>query len=369
MLPATLCVTRLVSLRLQTTLLALFVSSYLWGGAGQAAGHDPVQEMTDNAQRIVALLDEEQRARCLQPMSGGGREQFNFVPDRFIEPGQKRLGLPLSAMSSQQRLLTHALLTTALSDQGYRRAVSIMALEQVLHELENSNPIRDPDLYYLSIYGQPETGGTWGWRFEGHHLSLNFAIHDGQRVAVTPAFFGTNPAQVRQGPLQGLRVLSQEEDLAREFVMSLSAAQQAKAIVAAEVPADILTTNQSEVSVALFGPAAGIAFEELLPEQQRRLLAVIQQYASSFQAPLVDQVTQRKPLTDGQGLRFVWIGSTEVGAAHYYRIVSPAYAFEYDNTQNDANHIHAVWRDFAGDFGRDLLRSHYREQHAPVRQP
>lgn len=363
------CPDRSLASRLQQILLGLVACGFVLIVAPRTWAHDPVVDMTENAQRILALLDDAQRARCVQPMEGGGREQFNFVPDRFIEPGQKRNGLPISAMSSQQRLLTHALLTTALSDQGYRRAVSIMALEQVLHELENSNPIRDPDLYYLSIYGQPEPGGTWGWRFEGHHLSLNFSIHDGKRVALTPAFFGTNPAQVRHGALTGLRVLSQEEDLAREFVTSLSAAQQAKAIVATEVPADILTTNQTEVAASLFAAEAGIAYEELLPEQQRRLLGIIQQYASSFQTPLIDQVSERKPLTDGPGLRFVWIGSTEVGAAHYYRIVSPAYAFEYDNTQNDANHIHAVWRDFAGDFGRDLLRSHYQQQHAPVRQP
>lgn len=328
-----------------------------------AIAHDPIQDMTETAQRLVALLDDSQRGKCVQALDGKGRQTWNFVPDRFIEPEPQRLGLPLTEMTSQQRLLTHALLSTTLSNQGYRKTVSIMALEQVLFELENRNPIRNSDLYYLSVYGEPDLRGTWGWRFEGHHLSLNFTIVEGRQVALTPTFFGTNPAEVRQGPLQGFRVLAAEEDLAREFVQSLSAAQQAKAIVRQEVPADILSGNQPQIEAELFAATAGIGFEELLPEQQKKLLRVVQHYGNNFQGPLVDELSGRKSLTDGQGLRFVWIGDLKPGAAHYYRIQSPSYVFEYDNTQNDANHIHSVWRDFQGDFGRDLLRTHYRQHH------
>jgi hypothetical protein len=325
--------------------------------------HDPLSEMTESAQRLVALLDEAQRAKCVQALDGVGRETWNFVPDRFIEPDRRRLGLPLTEMTSQQRLLTHALLSTTLSSQGYRKTVSIMALEQVLFDLENRNPIRNADLYYLSVYGQPDDRGTWGWRFEGHHLSLNVTMVDGRQVSLTPTFFGTNPAQVRQGPLEGLRVLAAEEDLARAFVQSLSAAQRAKATVRHDVPSDILSGNQPEIEAEMFSATAGIGFEELLPEQQRTLLGVVQHYGSNFQAPLVDEMSARKSLTDGQGLRFLWIGDLAPGAPHYYRIQSPNFIFEYDNTQNDANHVHSVWRDFKGDFGRDLLRAHYRQHH------
>jgi len=342
--------------------IAVWLTSFFL--VGGAAAHDPVSEMTESAQRLMALLDEPQRAKCLQALEGTGRETWNFVPDRFIEPGGARLGLPISEMTSQQRLLTHALLSTALSNQGYRKTVSIMALEQVLFELENRNPIRNPELYYLSIYGQPDHRGTWGWRFEGHHLSLNFTIMEGKQVALTPAFFGTNPAEVRQGPLQGLRVLADEEDLGRQFMQSLSAAQQAKATVRQDVPADILSGNQPQIEADLFAATAGIGYEDLLPEQQRKLLRVVEHYSGNFHSGLIDDLSARKPLTDGQGLKFVWIGDLTPGAAHYYRLQSPTYVFEYDNTQNDANHIHSVWREFGGDFGRDLLRTHYQEHHS-----
>jgi hypothetical protein len=323
---------------------------------------EPLVEMTQTAQRIVALLDEPQRTKCLQAVDGPERENWNFVPDKFIVPDGKRNGLPLTEMTSQQRLLTHALLSTVLTNQGYHKAVSIMALEQVLFEMENGNAIRNPDLYYLSIYGQPAGVGTWGWRFEGHHLSLNFTIQDGKQLAVTPVFWGSNPAEVRQGPLSGLKVLDQEESWARELMESLTPAQRAKALVEMEVPGDLLTGNQPKVSAEVFGPVVGIPYEELVPEQQKKLLQIMEYYAGNFQSTAG---TRQEPETNaaGAGLRFVWVGDTKPGAPHYYRIQSESCVFEYDKTQNDANHIHAAWRDFSSDFGRDLLQKHYQEEH------
>jgi hypothetical protein len=327
-------------------------------------GDDPAQEMAATANRLVSLLNEAQSVKCRLPLDGPARETWNFVPDKFIVPDGKRAGLPLTEMSSQQRLLTHALLTTALSNTGYRKTVSIMALEQVLHELENSNPIRNSDLYYLTIFGTPSNSDDWAWRFEGHHLSLSFTVREGREISVTPMFLGTNPAEIRQGPLNGWRVLGAEEDLARTFVQSLSPEQQVKAIAKVEVPADVLSGNRAEIASDFLAEEKGILFDELLPAQQQKLLAIVTQYSDNFRADWIEQTAERRPILDGKGLKFLWIGSLEVGQPHYYRIQSPAYLFEYDNTQNDANHIHAVWRDFEGDFGRDLLRTHYRQHHA-----
>lgn len=347
--------------RFRWVLLGLALLSLPTCGLPRAQADDPISEMTQTAQRIVSLLDESQRAKCLQSFDGPQRENWNFVPDKFIVPDGKRNGLPLTEMTSQQRLLTHALLSTVLTNSGFHKAVSIMALEQVLHEMENSNPIRNPDLYYLSVYGEPAAEGTWGWRFEGHHLSLNFTIQGGKHIAVTPVFWGSNPAEVRQGPLNGLRVLESEEDLARELVESLTVDQRKKAIIAMEVPGDILTGNQPAVSATVFGPTVGISFAELTTEQQEKLRQIVQYYAANFQA--TSEPRSETPAdSDGVGLRFVWVGDTKPGAPHYYRIQSEAYVFEYDKTQNDANHIHAAWRDFDGDFGRDLLQ-HYRQEH------
>lgn len=337
-----------------------FVVTSLGFGSTCALADNPVEEMTQTAQRIVALLDEAQRAKCLQPFEGSAREQWNFVPDKFIVPEGKRNGLPLTEMTSQQRLLTHALLSTVLSNSGYHKAVSIMALEQVLFEMENSNPIRNSDQYYLSVYGQPEANGTWGWRFEGHHLSLNFTIQGGQHIAVTPVFWGSNPAEVRQGPLNGLRVLDEEESLARELVESLTPDQRGKAIVAMDVPGDLLTGNQPAVAAEVFGPLVGIPFGELSAPQQQKLRQLMQYYTGNFRS-VSDAADSQE--NDDKGLRFVWVGDTKPGAPHYYRIQSESHVFEYDKTQNDANHIHAAWRDFEGDFGRDLLQKHYQQEH------
>lgn len=328
---------------------------------GKIWADDPIAEMTETADRIVALLNDAQRAKCVQAFAGTARENWNFVPDKFIVPDAKRNGLPLTEMTSQQRLLTHALLSTALTNRGYHKAVSIMALEQVLFEMENSNPIRNSDLYYLSIYGQPTNEGTWGWRFEGHHLSFNFTIRDGKHLAVTPVFWGSNPAEVRQGPLAGLRVLDEEEAWARELVESLNAEQRAKAIIPMEVPADLLTGNKPTVSAEVFGPAVGISYSELTDQQQQKLRQLMTYYTGNFQSAH-DTALDSQSSADS-GLRFVWVGETKPGAPHYYRIQSDTHVFEYDKTQNDANHIHAAWRDYAGDFGRDLLQQHYQQEH------
>jgi len=329
-----------------------------------AVADDPISEMTETAQRIVALLNDQQREACLMPLDGDQREFWNFVPDRAIQPGGKRLGLSISQMSVQQRLLTHALLSTALSSQGYRRTMSVMALEQVLFELENNNPTRNPQLYYLCVFGEPQSEGTWGWRFEGHHLSLNFTVVDGRQVSLTPSFFGANPAEVRRGELQGLRVLDGMEDVARAFVKSLSPQQQAKAVISAEVPSDIISQTLPRVTPELFAGQAGIGYDELQPDQQQELLRLVNEYAANYRPALLEKMQTSQPLTSGEGMRFVWIGDLEPGRGHYYRIQTPDFLFEYDNTQNDANHIHAVWRHFDGDFGRDLLQAHHREHHS-----
>jgi CheY-like chemotaxis protein len=202
----------------------------------------------------------------------------------------------------------------------------------------------------------------WGWRFEGHHLSLNFTVVDGAPVAWAPAFFGANPAEVRQGPRAGLRALGEEEDLARELVRSLDPAQRGAAIVAASTPRGIITGTELEID--LLSPA-GIPITELRPGQAELLVSLLNQYLGRMEDRIAHARRVRIEESDLSRITFAWAGSTEPGEAHYYRIQGPTFLIEYDNTQNNANHIHSVWRDFGGDFGRDLLREHYREAPHP----
>jgi hypothetical protein len=234
-----------------------------------------------------------------------------------------------------------------------------MALEAILRDLENGNPARDPEMYHVAVYGTPQTKATWGWSFEGHHLSVNLTLVDGQRFSVTPSFFGSNPAIVPSGAQKGLETLKAEQQLARRLARSLTPEQRAQAVIADKAPRDIITGADRRVGKQQFQPPQGISFELLNQQQQTMLLNLVRQFATKYRKSIIDQISERTPVMDGTGMYFAWAGGFEPGDGHYYRVQTPSFLFEYDNTQNNANHIHAVWRHFDGDFGEDLLRRHY----------
>lgn len=282
------------------------------------------------------------------------RENWHYIP-------RARQGLPFKAMTEPQRQLARTLLASGLSHRGLEQADMVMALERVLFEMEHAAH-RDETLYYFSVFGEPGPSSTWGWRVEGHHLSVNFTIVDGQRVVATPNFVGANPGEVRiAGPQLGRRVLAVEEDLGRALVLSCSDVQRAKAIVSATAPGDILTRNDN---VAKPQQPPGLGFAELNDAQQTQFKALVAVYANRLHIEVADTELKKIADTGWNRLSFAWAGSIKAGEAHYYRIQSPDFVIEYDNTQNNANHIHTVWRVFNGDFGRDLLQEHYTDSHA-----
>ncbi len=340
---------------------ALLASSPLI--AHETGGENVAAVMAKSANLFLSSLSEEQRNRATFKAGDEHREKWYFIPDKFIKPGGTRKGLKIKEMTPQQRLLTHALLSTAMSNKGYRQATTIMTLESILHELENKNPIRDSELYYVSIFGKPGPKNTWAWRFEGHHLSINISIVKGKMFSVTPSFFGTNPGRTEEGAFKGLEVLEDEQELAFSLVKSLTAEQLKQAMISAKAPADIITKQQSKADRKTFLPARGVTFDKLNAEQQTMLLRLLTHYASKYRPEIVDEINSRKPVHGGKKLHFAWAGGHNRNEGHYYRIQTKDFLFEYDNTQNGANHIHAVWRDFDGDFGRDLLKEHHAEKH------
>lgn len=331
-----------------------------------ASCHDGADEMTATANRILATLTDDQKSKCVFEFDSPRRKAWNFVPDKFIQPDAKRYGLVLSEMTSQQRLLTHALLNTVLSNEGYRQTVTIMNLEQVLHDLENQNPIRDPDRYYLSVFGTPGEG-QWGWRFEGHHLSLNFTVQGDKLVSSTPSFFGTNPAEVREGQLKGLKTLSAEEALARQLLEALSEKEREVAIVSDKAPADILTGTSVQVDDKVLEPSAsaGLAAKAMNEKQKAILQEIVDEFLNSYQSQMSELEDSQKKI-DSDTL-FTWMGGTEPGQGHYYRVTTEHLVLEYDNTQNGANHVHLVVRERSNDFGVDLLKTHLKKQHGNIR--
>lgn len=311
------------------------------------------EEMATAAQTLLDSLSDKKKEAALLPFAGDERENFHYVP-------LERQGARYKDMTAAQRANTLRLLHTALSDDGSRKAVSIMALESVLAEIEGRPEHRDPELYWIAIFGTPGEM-PWGWRFEGHHLSVNQTVTD-QGISGTPLFMGANPAIVPDGHghLSGQRVLGDAEDLGRAFVLSLDAGQRRKAIIASRAIREIETGQTSLVE-----PLAheGILFGDLRADQQRGLVGLLQHYLDRHEDEISDAARQRIEDHGHHNLEFAWAGPTEVGAPHYYRIQGPTFVIEYANTQNDANHHHTVFRDFEDDFGRDLLREHVRRHH------
>lgn len=327
--------------------------TFMAGVSAHDAPHPTAREaegMRAAASAFLGRLPAAQRAEAMRPFADADRVQWHYTP-------RSRNGIALKALDGPGRDAVHVLLRQALSAAGHRKIVNIIELETVLREMETFGWMRDPERYYLTIYGTPDPQAAWGWRFEGHHLSLNFTL-GGNRVAIdAPSFLGANPASVESGPRKGLRVLAEEEDKARALLGMLTDAQRRKAIVDDRPYGDIVTKNAERVE-----PLAdtGIVAAELSPDQRAQLLAIIEVYARTFQQGLAQARLARVREGGVDKIRFAWAGSTERGRPHYYRIQGPLFLIEYDASQSGGNHIHTVWRDFNGDFGRDLLQAHYR---------
>lgn len=318
----------------------------------------PAAVMTERATAFLAALSDSQRAVATFPFDTTERFRWAFIPNEMFP----RTGLTLKAMSESQRELAHALLKTGLSQRGYLTTTTIIELENVLQILEGPTRRfpRDPEMYWLSVFGTPSARGAWGWRFEGHHLSLHFTIVNGDITVSTPTFLGANPANVPSGPRRGMRPMREQEDTARDLLAALDEAQRKVAIFDQVAPTNVVTG--AELVVNPLEPV-GIKGAALSAKQREMLMAVIDSYISI----MADDIAElRRAAVRRGGLEntyFAWAGSTERGQVAYYRVQGPEFLIEFDNTQKDPNHIHAAFRDFDGDLGRDLLREHVKQAH------
>lgn len=309
--------------------------------------------LTHTALTFLDSLDEKQRKLASFDFMDAERYVYNYTPI-------PRKGLALREMRPDQQPLAHALLAAGLSQKGYIKAATIMSLEEVLKEMENdSGERRNPGKYYFSVFGTPSDSGIWGFRAEGHHLSLHYTVRDG-KIFAAPTFFGANPREVRHGARKGLRVLSAEEDLARELLHALKPEQQKQAIVDAKAYSDVLSANHRKAALA--GQPSGLASSKMTAAQQDKLMAVIAEYTGNIPDDMRRWREAQVKQAAGK-LLFAWAGGPKLGDPHYYRIQAPTFLIEYDCTQNQANHIHCLWRDFTGDWGADLLAHHYHHGH------
>ena len=320
------------------------------GAATMADNAEQTASMAEAATAFLETLTPDQRTAAMFPFDGEDRFDWHFIP-------RERKGVPLKTMTEAQQAAALALVQTSLSAEGYDKAERIRQLEQILYEREGRD-IRDTELYFFMVFGEPSASGTWAWRYEGHHISHSWTVIDGALSSTTPQFFGTNPAYVREGNRAGERVLGAEDYLARTLLGSLSGDDLEAALISDEAPRDILTSSEREAAMQ---DDVGVAYSQLDGNQQATLWALIEEYAVVQPAPISEERLSKVRAAGLADIKFAWMGSVMAGEPHYYRVQGPTFLIEYDNVQNEANHAHSVWRDFDGDFGRDLLAAHYRE--------
>ena len=315
--------------------------------------HASAAGMTKAAKRFVESLSGDQRDKTIYEYMDGERIFWYYPP-------VNRHGIPLRDMDDDQRQLAYTLMETGLTDRSFDQAKLIIEHESVLGPLEKeagvTSFVRDPDLYYWTVFGDPGSDKEpWGWRVEGHHISLNFSLWGDKFISMTPFFFGANPAEVRKGPKKGLRILDQREDLAYELMNSLDKGQMSRATIYAEAPYDILTYNASRVSLP---PEEGLPASKMNDTQKDILRNLVNVYVNQVRTDMAEEKLQRLEEEGFDGLHWAWGGPLEEGKEHYYRIHGGNFVVEFDNRQNGANHIHSVWRDVENDFANDVLREH-----------
>lgn len=305
-------------------------------------------EMSDAANAFVKSLDEAQSKKARYSFKDAERDNWNFVPIA-------RNGLPIKEMTPPQRELARKLLNTGMSSGALVKIDTIMALEKLLGEIENRPDHRDPEKYYTTIFGDPSPTGTWGWRFEGHHVAVNFTLVEGKTISATPSFLAANRAETREGRMKGTRPLGREEDLARTLAVVLK--DSGKAVVYTETPpAEILTGNERKAKQL---DPVGVFYTEMTDSQKEGLITLISEYATRHRAEIAEK-DMAKIKADLDNIRFAWAGGLAKGQAYYYRVQGKTFLIEACNIQNDANHIHTVWRDLENDFGRDALGDHMK---------
>ena len=361
--------------------MRILLAALLFSGAALVANHGtPTTEalMRDAAQVLSQSLDRVQRSYTLFPFEADHRADWHYFPEGGFTRvhGYVRNGITFGQMNPMQKHLASGLLASGLSRSGFAKATRVMSMEEIIRAIEDDHTgHRDAESFHFSIFGTPGDEGNWGWRVEGHHLSLHYTLRDGKLISSSPTFFGANPHEVAQGAHKGMRVLEREEDLAVAFLKSLDPEQQSQAIYQEVAPEDILTLADRRAEIE--GDLKGLPASKMTEAQYEGLMELIGEYAGNMPQEVAARRMKTARETPRDQLYFAWagqigrpepeavpIGGRTTGNRHargnYYRVQAPTFLIEYDNTQNLSNHSHSVWRDYENDFGFDVLADHYR---------
>lgn len=320
---------------------------------------ESVKLLTDAANAFLASLDNTNRNTATFPFQGDERYFWAYTP-------VERNGLLLSDMTQQQQDAAFQMMRTGYSESGYKTARQIISLETILGEWEAINDQisqwhRLEERYWFSVFGDPGSQEPWGWRVGGHHIGIIATVVQNKHVSIHPLFFGSNPAEVKHGEHKGMRTLAEEEDWARKLVSEMTDDQQKIAIVDHTAPADILTRNY-RVTTPDMTPQ-GIPFATLQDTQREAIVQLIKHYVYRANHELADNYWRQLQAEGWDSLHFAWAGPLQRWQGHYYNIRHNRFVIEYDNTQNGANHIHSILRDYTHDYGEDILAAHYHQAH------
>jgi hypothetical protein len=309
--------------------------------------------MTDAAERFLASLSPEQKARAVFAFDDKERTNWNFVPLQDAKKRPTRKGLPLEAMSAEQKKLAIELVRAGTSEAGFTKATTIMSLEAILADLEKRGTmVRNPEWYFFSLFGTPGKTGKWGWRVEGHHLSLNLTLDGPKVIGATPYFFGANPAEVKAGDRKGLRTLPEAEDSARELFEALDADQKKVAFQAKQFP----EIEQGKAAPNV-GPPVGLPAAKMNDKQKAILDRLIKGYLGRMPPDVAEAEKAALVAAGVDKIHFAFAREDDKpGKPYTYRVQGPTFVIEFLNVQSDsannpANHIHSVWRNVKGDFG------------------
>lgn len=314
------------------------------------------QDITPSAEQFINTLNEKLKQKTIFTWQDEERFNWYFVP-------RERKGITFYDLDAKQRAAAMNLLKASISEQGYKKATAIMQMEIILHDLEGraeSDHYRDPLNYHFSVFGTPSRTTPWGWRLEGHHLSLNFACVNGVIESSTPTFFGSNPGIVPSGAEKGKQLLKLETDLGLSLVNVLTPDQLKVAVIDETAPAEIITGNSRKAQP----PAPqGLCYTAMNDMQKKIFMQLLEVYVKNYVFGFSSKLMNKIKAAGIDNLYFAWAGGRKAGVGTYYRIQGPMLLIEYDNTQNNANHVHTVVRDLTNDFAEDILREHYRKEH------
>ena len=302
--------------------------------------------MSAAAKDFLAAISPAQKGEATFKFDDAERLNWHFIP-------RPRKGLPLKNLEGAALKAARTFIHSGLSEAGYDQSLNIMSLEELLYLLEDGErdfrrDRRDPGKYYLSVFGEPADTGLWGWRLEGHHISLNFTIKDGKVVSSTPEFFGANPGTVDAGKGRQIRVLGAEEDIARQVLKLCTPEQQKVCWISKEAPGEVPGPNVAQPVVAA---PVGLPYAQMSEDQKKLIQELLSEYLKNLPA---DIEQERRAAINAAGidkLHFAWYGLSELHEPHHYRVQGPTFVIEYNNTQNNANHVHSMWRNLGGDFG------------------